>query len=219
MTARIGRFHVITDTTLQTRWSHAELAQQAAAGGADIVQFRDKHAPTTAALVRSAHAILHVLPETTRLVVNDRVDVAAEVGAYGVHLGREDLPLVTARRLLPRAILGGTVHNLDEARACAELPLDYVGAGPVFGTRSKSNPAPPLGLDALAAIARTLRCPVIAIGDITPERVAAVLATGAHGIAVLSGVVCRDDPAAAARRYREALDACRPAVSDAGSRT
>lgn len=208
MNPGVGRFHVVTDAFLQRRWSHAEVARHAAEGGADVVQFREKHIHSTAQLARLARAVQRALPETVQLIVNDRVDVAAEIDAHGVHLGRDDLAIETARRLLPRAIIGGTANNLHEASRCAQQPLDYIGAGPVFGTRSKSNPAPPLGLEGLAAIVRAVRCPVIAIGDITPERVAAVLETGAHGIAVLSGVVCCDDPVAAAARYREALDAC-----------
>jgi thiamine-phosphate pyrophosphorylase len=208
MIRAVGRFHVVTDASLQQRWTHVQVAHLAAAGGADVVQFREKHVRKTAELVRLARAVQQALPEAVQLIVNDRVDVAAEIGAHGVHLGRDDLAIETARRLLPRALIGGTANNLGEAQRCTQRPLDYIGAGPVFGTRSKSNPAPPLGLDGLAAIVRAVDCPVIAIGDITPERVGSVLEAGAHGIAVLSGVACSDDPAAAAARYREALDAC-----------
>jgi thiamine-phosphate pyrophosphorylase len=84
--------------------------------------------------------------------------------------------------------------------------VDYLGVGPVFGTRSKQNPAPPLGLKALAVTARECPVPVIAIGAITPDRVAEVMEAGAHGIAVLSGICCAPDPAAAAAQYREALE-------------
>ncbi len=207
MTRRIGRLHVITDIQLQHRWSHAELARQAAAGGAEVIQLRDKHACTTAECIEEARAILAALPPGVRLIVNDRVDVAAEVDAHGVHLGRDDLSIETARRLLPRGLIGGTANDLAEARRNAARPLDYLGVGPVFETRSKADPAPALGLDGLAAIVRSVACPVIAIGGITPEHVSAIVETGAYGIAVLSGVVCQNDPQAAARRYRDALDA------------
>lgn len=207
MNTLIGRFHVITDTQLQKRWTHLDVARYAVDGGADVVQFRDKSALTTAERVRQGTAIRRFLPESVQLIVNDRVDVAVAVHAHGVHLGRDDLDIQSARLLAPGAIIGGTANSVDEARERAQQPLDYIGAGPVFGTRSKTNPAAPLGLDALAAIVRVAECPVIAIGDITPQRVADVLDTGAHGFAVLSGVTCQDDPADSAARYREALDA------------
>ena len=88
----------------------------------------------------------------------------------------------------------------------AATPVDYLGVGPVFGTASKANPAPTMGLELLGRIVNSCDQPVIAIGGITPERVADVLATGAHGVAVLSGVVGQADPSAAARMYRDAVD-------------
>ena len=207
MTFRIGRLHVITDMALQTRWTHVEVARQAIAGGADVVQFREKRPRTTAELVHEARAVREVVQEVGQLIINDRVDVAIAVHAHGVHLGSGDLEIEVARRVLPHGLIGGTANGLVEARWRAQQPLDYLGVGPVFGTRSKTNPAPTLGLEGLVAIVRAVACPVIAIGNITPERVAAVLDTGAHGVAVLSGVVGSDDPAAAVARYRAALNA------------
>ena len=142
-----------------------------------------------------------------QLIVDDRVDVAVAAGAEGVHVGRHDLSAAVARQLLgSKRIVGGTANGLDEARRCFGLPLDYLGVGPVFGTRSKANAPPPLGLPALARIAAECPFPVIAIGGITPERVAPVLECGAWGVAVLSAVVCADDPGAAVARFRAAID-------------
>ncbi len=209
MTPRLGRLHVITDETLQARFSHVELARLAAAGGADVVQFREKRPWTTRALVRAAAALRDVLAGTgTALVIDDRVDVAAAVGVAAVHLGRDDLDVACARRLLgPGAIIGGTANSLEEAQRVAGLDVDYLGVGPVFGTASKANPAPALGLEGLRAIVAAVGKPVIAIGSITAERIPAVLDAGAHGVAVLSAVVGHEDPAGAARRLRRAIDA------------
>jgi thiamine-phosphate pyrophosphorylase len=125
-----------------------------------------------------------------------------------VHLGRDDLDVPIARQLLgPDVLIGGTANSLEEARRVAATDVDYLGVGPVFGTGSKANPAPPLGLDGLRAIAHAVDRPVIAIGGITPDRLAAVLDAGAHGVAILSAVVCQADPAAAARECRRAIDA------------
>jgi thiamine-phosphate pyrophosphorylase len=208
VTRALGRLHVVTDATLQTRLTHAELARLAARGGADTIQFREKRPWTTRALVEAAAAVRRALAGTgAALIVDDRVDVAGAIGVAAVHLGRDDLDVATARRLLgPGALIGGTANSLEEARRVAASGVDYLGVGPVFGTRSKANPAAPLGLDGLRAIVRAVPVPVIAIGSITAERVADVLDAGAHGVAVLSAVARRDDPEAAARELRRAVD-------------
>ena len=205
----IGRLHVITDETVQDRYTHVELARMAAEGGADVVQFREKRPRTTRELVETAREIAAALSgTTTRLVVNDRVDVALAAGAGAVHLGRDDLGVAAARAILgPAACIGGTAHSPEAALRLTRAAVDYLGVGPVFGTRSKANPAPVLGLDTLRAIAGSSSLPVIAIGNITAERVGDVLSTGAHGVAVLSAVVCSADPRAATRLVREAIDA------------
>ena len=213
MTPPLGRLHVITDVVLQTRYSHVELARLAAAGGADAVQFREKRPLATRALVETAEAMRRALDGThASLVVDDRADVARAAGVTAVHLGRDDLDVATARAILGAgALIGGTANSLAEALRVAATDVDYLGVGPVFGTRSKANPAPPLGLDGLRTIVEAVRKPVVAIGSVTADRVRSVLDTGAHGVAVLSAVVCEADPAEAARAFRAAIDAWRGA--------
>ncbi|MBI4236488.1 MAG: thiamine phosphate synthase [Chloroflexi bacterium] len=207
-TPPLGRLHVITDEAIQSRFSHLELARMALEGGADTVQFREKRPKTTRELISIASAMAAACRDAkTLFVVNDRVDVAAAIGAPAVHLGRDDLPAEVVRRLLgPQAILGGTANSLEEAARVAQGPVNYLGVGPVFGTQSKANPAAMLGLANLRRIAEVSPLPVIAIGNIGPENVEEVLATGAYGVAVLSGVVAQEDPAAATQRYRAAVD-------------
>lgn len=208
MKTALGRLHVLTDEVLQSRYTHAELARLALAGGADVIQFREKRPWTTRELMTAAaEAMTACETAGALLIVDDRVDVAAALGATAVHLGRNDLPTTVARELLgPKAVIGGTANSLEEALEVASRPVDYLGVGPVFGTASKAQPAPTMGLELLGQIASSCAQPVIAIGSITPDRVSDVLATGAHGVAVLSGVVCRPDPRAAARMYRDAID-------------
>jgi len=203
-----GRLHLLTDETLQTRYSHLELARLAAEGGVDSVQLREKRRVSTAQLVQTAGSMLRELrPKGVRLLVNDRVDVAVAACADGVHLGREDLETVTARRLIgDERLVGATANSLEEARTRDREPVDYIGVGPVFGTTSKNDPAPTLGLDGLAEIARAVTRPVIAIGGITAERVPQILAAGAHGVAVLSDVVCNEDPARRLAAFRDAVE-------------
>ena len=208
----IGRLHIITDEQLQSRFSHAQLAGFAAQGGADIIQYREKRPRTTRELIETAQAIqaairAAIADTPTALLIDDRADIAAALHA-ALHLGRDDLPPPIARRLLgPDAVIGGTANSVDEARRVAAQPVDYLGVGPVFGTTSKGDRAAPmLGLDRLREIVAAVDKPVIAIGSITADNAASVLQTGAYGVAVLSAVVCADDPTAAARQIRAAID-------------
>lgn len=208
---RPGRLHVITDETLQARFSHGELARLAIEGGADTIQYREKRPRLTRQLVAAATEVAEICRAAgVACIVDDRADVAFAVAATGVHVGRDDLEARQVRRLLGGAFLiGGTANSLAEARTVFASAVDYIGVGPVFGTRSKANPAPVLGLEALRAIVAESPIPVIAIGNIGPDQVADVLEAGAHGVAVLSGVTCTADPAAAAARYTEAIAAFR----------
>lgn len=204
---RLGRIHVLTDEQIQDRFSHVELAALAAAGGAGHVQFREKRAWSTQALLSTALQIRTALDGSScSLIIDDRADVARAVDA-GVHLGRNDLPPEVGRRLLPDQLIGGTANSLEEALAVARTPVDYLGVGPVYGTRTKANPAPVMGLTLLQRIVASVDKPVIAIGSITPERIPEVMATGVHGVALVSAVVCAEDPEAATRIAVAAVEA------------
>ena len=208
-TAPTGRLHVVTDTRLQTRYSHAELARLAAIGGADTVQFRHKHVSMRARWAALAEAAEACRTAGVPLVVDDHADLALAVGA-GVHVGQSDLPVAVVRRLLgASAAVGATAATAAEAIGAEAAGASYIGFGPVFGTASKENPAPAPGLDGLAEACAAVRIPVVAIGGMTPARVARVLGAGAWGVAVLSAVVCAADVAAAAAAFREAIDAAR----------
>ncbi len=204
MVDRIGRLHVITDEVLQTRFTHVELATAAAAGGADVIQYREKRQISTKTMMRVAVLMSLACREYgTTILIDDRVDVAAAVGVTAVHLGRDDLPPYVARQILgPEAVIGGTANSVAEAVKVARQPVDYLGVGPVFGTTSKGNRAAPmLGLKQFADICNAVDKPVIGIGSISVDRVADVLSAGAYGVAVLSAVVCQDDPQASCREF------------------
>ena len=200
---KIGRFHVLTDTTLQTRYSHVELAELAIAGGADTIQFRQKDG-TTKQMIRVAEQIQAMCKQTgVTFIVNDRVDVAIACHADGVHLGQGDFPIPLARKLLGEdAIIGGSAGNLEEARACLIEGADYVGFGPVYPTASKDDAGPASGLALLSQIVETIPLPIIAIGGITRGNVPMVLRARVHGIAVISEVSCQNDPKSAAKALK-----------------
>lgn len=205
MTRHVPRLHVLTDRQLQGRWSHLDLARAAVAGGADLVQLRDKRA-TDEELFAEAQALVQLVRAAGAVpLLNDRLALAVRLGV-ALHVGATDTPPAAARAALgPAPLLGLTVNDLDTLRRVRGAPVDYLGVGPVFGTSSKANPAPTLGLRGLAAICAESPVPVVAIGGIRPEHVGEILAAGAHGVAVLGAVCLADDPAAATAAFAEAL--------------
>lgn len=200
---RIGRIHIITDTALQSRYSHLELAQMAMEAGIPTIQYRQKgfsrqqhlsELQQIARLARQHHA---------QLIINDYPDLAVEVGATGVHLGENDTPLDTVfRQLPPFVIVGATVHTLERYAAIRHLPIAYVGVGPVFETTTKDPGYPPLGIEGLRAFVEAIAHPVIAIGGITVERARQLFEAipRLHGVAVLSAFCTAADPLAVAQQ-------------------
>jgi thiamine-phosphate pyrophosphorylase len=142
------------------------------------------------------------------LIVNDRVDVALEIGADGVHVGQQDMDAERARRLLgPGAIIGLSIETVEQARAAVSLDVDYLGVGPVFATATKMDAAPPLGLEGLAQVRAISRRPIVAIGGIGPQNVRQAIHSGADGVAVVSAICAADDPERTARQLRQSIDA------------
>jgi thiamine-phosphate pyrophosphorylase len=204
----VGRLHVITDETLQQRFSHEQLAEAAVSGGADVVQYREKRSlPAQRRDASARRVVAAVGPECC--IINDDVELARRVGAWGVHLGLDDPSPQEARWRWPQVgCVGATANDLERAREVAKGGADYIGVGPVFATNSKARPAPTLGLSGLARIAAGVERPIIAIGGINAANLAAVLAAGAWGVAVLSAVVTEVDPRAATNVLRIRMDEC-----------
>ncbi|MFH1754216.1 MAG: thiamine phosphate synthase, partial [Candidatus Latescibacterota bacterium] len=128
MKKQIGRLHVITDQSVQQRHSHARLAGLAVAGGAGIIQFRDK-VMGTRELIDTARILTDICSGSgIPLIINDRVDIVLAVDAGGVHLGRDDLPIEAARKILgPAKIIGGSAGSLEDAQSAQDAGADYVG--------------------------------------------------------------------------------------------
>lgn len=203
--------HVITDETVQSKFTHCELARRISTNGADYVQYREKRSVPTTELCRVAEEMhdLCGMSGCSKLVVNDRVDVAYAVGAAAIHLGKLDLPVFYAREILgSAACIGATANSLEEAENVWCESIDYLGVGPIYGTTSKANPAPVLGLENLARICRASPEPVIAIGNIQLDNVSEVIDAGAAGVAILSAVVCSDDPGQRTMEFVRELEKC-----------
>ncbi len=211
MTALDLSLYLVLDPGLCRAHSVVETARLAAAGGATVVQLRDKDADT-AALVEVGRALMAALAGTgVPLIVNDDLDAAIAIDADGVHVGQDDVPALEARQRLGRGkILGLSAGTEAELGAVDPGVVDYVGIGPVFGTPTKPDHDPPIGFDGLARLVALSPVPAVAIGGLKVEHVPAVLAAGAQGLAVVSAVCGQPDPgaatgalAAAIRRWRD----------------
>ena len=220
----LGRLHVLTDFLFQQDHGHAALARLAVAGGADVVQFRQKRGTARDAWANLVPTVAACREGGAAVLVDDDLGLAIAAGADGVHLGQTDLPVAAARLALdalplgsgdgalsPGAgargrVVGATATTAAQARAAEASGADYVGFGPVFATGSKANPARVKGLDGLAEACAAVSIPVVAIAGITPERVAPCLDAGAHGVAVMTAVSCAADPERATAAFREAVE-------------
>ena len=159
-------------------------ARHAVDAGIDLIQVRERDldARELAAVVADLLAVTRATP--TRIVVNDRMDVALACGADGVHLRGDSIPIAAARRIAPAGFLiGRSVHGVDEAISAAGA--DYLIAGTVFASSSKPASAPLLGIEALRSIAKAVDLPVLAIGGIAGDRIGEVAAAGAAGFAAI----------------------------------
>jgi thiamine-phosphate pyrophosphorylase len=190
MLFKLPTVYPITDVQL-SGFSHAEQVAQLIAGGATLIQLREKHlAPHD--FYRDAAAALRVARnQGVRVIINDRVDIALALGADGVHLGQTDLPPTDARRLLGNnTIIGFSTHNLEQIQRAKALPISYLAIGPVFETSSKHNPDAVVGLDGLQR-ARALigNISLVAIGGITLENVQTVFQAGADSVAIIKGLL------------------------------
>jgi thiamine-phosphate pyrophosphorylase len=202
--------YVITNRKAAGGRPLTEVVQAAVAGGATIVQLREKTA-TTREMIELGWA-LHEITQAAgiRLIVNDRVDVALAIAAEGVHVGQDDMPAPLVRRLIGLdRILGVSAGTVAEARQAEADGADYIGVGDVFGTPSKPDAGVPIGVEGLAEIAGAVSIPVVGIGGITAENAAQVIRAGAAGVAVISAVIGAEDPEAATRRLWEAIGAAR----------
>ena len=168
-------------------------------GGCAVLQLRDKHA-SDRALVRSAREMLAACRDAgVPFVVDDRLDVAMAIGADGVHLGQDDLPLSDARAIAGDLVIGVSTHDLDQLAAASEGGADLVGFGPVFSTGTKALPDPVVGLEGLRDAVAASRVPVVAIGGLDLARGALAFAAGAPLVAAISAVCGAADPESAAR--------------------
>ena len=199
-------YYFITAAALSRAGNESDVAA-AVAAGVRVVQYRQKQG-LTFDLVAEARQ-LRQLCRHIRFLVNDRVDLALEVGADGVHLGQEDLSYHEARKLLgPDKIIGVTVHTVAEALAAQAGGADYLGVSPIFATGTKADAGAPTGVALLAEIRRRVTLPLVAIGGITLAKAPAVIGAGADGVCAIAAVVTKADVKSEIDKFQRLFRQC-----------
>lgn len=199
--------YLVTDRGLCLNRPIQDVVLRAVRGGAAYVQLREKDI-TTRLFVEEGRAIKKILePYGVPLIINDRIDVALACDADGVHIGQEDMPYETARKLMgERAMIGLSVETWEDVEAAQKLDVDYIGISPVFATPTKTDTKEPWGLHGLRKIKVFSRHPLVAIGGINKSNAGAVVEAGADCLAVVSAICSSDDPMTATMRLKNIMD-------------
>ncbi len=198
--------YLVTDRGRSRGRTTLEIVCAAVRGGVTCVQLREKTCSTREFLDEALKVKAFLESSGVPLIVNDRVDVALAVGADGLHLGQNDMPLAAARSLVGSAmVIGISVETTEDAVAAQGGGADYLGVSPIFATPTKTDTAAPLGLEGLKAIRRAVKIPLVAIGGLNHRNAAAVIRGGADGIAVVTAIVAAEDPEQAARDLKGAI--------------
>jgi thiamine-phosphate pyrophosphorylase len=191
MTSRIlPRLYLLTDRHQTLHRSLSSVLTQAMEAGARMIQIREKDLGTRDLISLSQDILPLVKQHQGTVLLNDRIDLVIALGADGVHLRSDSLPVSVARRLLGTGyLIGVSTHSAEKARIAEEEGADLIVLGPIYDTPSKRSYGPPLGVQVLQEACRTVRLPIFAIGGITPTRIPHVLSSGAYGVAVISSIL------------------------------
>jgi thiamine-phosphate pyrophosphorylase len=195
------------DLAVRAGWEPIDLARAFLDGGATLIQLRAKQVSSAAFLHLADEAVLLAGPYHAKIIVNDRVDIALLSAAAGVHVGQDDLPPNSARRLLGEgAVVGLSTHSVAQVERALREPISYLAVGPVFGTRSKDTGYAAVGLELVGNAARLAgELPIVAIGGITLENAGSVIEVGATSVAVISDLLVGNDPRSRTQAFLQAL--------------
>lgn len=194
--------YLLSDSELMPWEQFIDLIPSLIEAGVSMVQLRNKQA-STRVLIAQTEALLVRAEGRVPVIVNDRVDVALAAGADGVHVGKEDMPVSTARNLLgSSAILGVSLERDQPPQACGAT---YLAASPVFETSTKADTSEPFGLDGFTKLAQVCSMPLAAIGGIHHENAEALVEQGADSLAVISAILGAKDPVSATQDLHRAF--------------
>lgn len=181
--------YLVTNSAELSLEDFLQIVRLSIEGGVTMVQLREKEMSSKEMCRIGRKLLSYLKPQGIPLIINDRLEVAHDIQADGVHLGQSDLEVSEARAILGQnAIIGLSVENMDHVQKAESQMVDYLAASPLFHTKTKSNCSPPWGLDNLTRLCSISRHPVIAIGGINEANLESVLACGVSGIAVVSAI-------------------------------
>jgi len=193
--------YLVTDQALALGRDIVSVVERAVRGGVTVVQVREKNRETRDFLNISIRIKKTLENHNIPLIINDRIDIALAVGADGVHLGQNDMPIDIARRILgPDRIIGISVSTVDEAIEAENGGADYLAISPVWSTKTKINTPEEVGLEGIDRIRKVTDLPLVGIGNIKVENAKSVISAGCNGIAVVSAIMSAPDPELAARK-------------------
>jgi len=199
--------YIITDQRISHDKSHLKVAEAALAGGATVIQFRDKEMKDSEAVVTCREIYKLTKKKGVSFIVNDRVEVAKAMDADGVHLGQEDMSFSSARKILGKEkIIGISVETVEQALKAVEGGADYLGVGPIYATATKPDAGKVLGIARLKEIREAVNIPIVAIGGINENNLEEVLKAGVDGVAVISAVVSAPDITEACRKLKNKIE-------------
>ncbi|MDR3601099.1 MAG: thiamine phosphate synthase [Desulfosporosinus sp.] len=187
--------------------SNLEVAREILASGVPILQYREK-SKKVRTMYEECLALRAMTQETGALfIINDHLDLALAVGADGVHIGQDDLPLSTVRELVgPDLLIGVSTHSPAQAQAAVKDGADYIGVGPLFATHTKIDVCDPVGLDYLDYVVKNLKIPFVAIGGIKEHNLAEVIKTGARTVALVTEIVGNPDIPGKIKRLQHIME-------------
>jgi thiamine-phosphate pyrophosphorylase len=205
MSFTLPKIYPITDCVI-SGLSHAEQVERLTAGGASLIQLREKRASPLEFYREALEAMSTARKLGVQIIINDRVDIAIAVNADGVHLGQDDLPPDRARALLgTERVIGFSTHSLQQALEADSAPVDYIAIGPIFQTSTKERPDPIVGLEAVSEVRRQITKPIVAIGGITLHTARSVVDAGADSLAVISDLLSAGNITARTRGFVDML--------------
>lgn len=198
------KLYVIISSNLMKK-SLEEVLQDVIEGGADAIQLREKTMSDREFLIIARQVRKVTAQSKTVFIVNDRVEIARKADADGLHIGQSDIDITTARNILGHnKIIGVSTHTISQARRAQQSGADYIGAGPVFSTATKSY-EPPVGLDYVQQVKKEITIPFVAVGGINIGNVQEVLHAGGRRIAICSAIICSENIIGVTRVFKDLL--------------
>ena len=199
------RLYAITGEQFHPGRDMLTVMEEAIRGGVDIIQLRDKKSSHEVVLQKAGALRELTLKYNVTFIVNDYIGVALAVGADGIHLGQDDLPILEARKIVGDMIIGISTHSIEEARLAEQNGADYIGVGPVFATKSKEDVVSPVTTSYVREVANEISIPFVAIGGIKLHNVDEVLEAGARRICAISEIVGSQDVRGTCKSFVERI--------------